>query len=61
MIEMVVQVNGKLRARISVPSDADTNAVEELAMADENVQRFIAGHQVRKKIVVPGRLVNIVV
>jgi leucyl-tRNA synthetase len=61
LIQMVVQVNGKLRARISVPSDADKGAVEELAMADENVQRFIDGHQVRKTIVVPGRLVNIVV
>ncbi|MDH3364001.1 MAG: class I tRNA ligase family protein, partial [Gammaproteobacteria bacterium] len=61
LIQMVVQVNGKLRARISVPSDADKSAVEELAMADENVQRFIDGHQVRKTIVVPGRLVNIVV
>jgi len=61
LIEMVVQVNGKLRARISVPTDADKGAVEELATADENVQRFVDGNDIRKIIVVPGRLVNIVV
>ena len=59
-IEMVVQVNGKLRARLSVPADADKTQVEALAMADENVQRFVADKSVRKVIVVPGRLVNIV-
>ena len=61
LIEMVVQVNGKLRARISVPADADKHAVEKLAIADENVQRYIDGNDIRKTIVVPGRLVNIVV
>ncbi|MBT8109414.1 MAG: leucine--tRNA ligase [Gammaproteobacteria bacterium] len=61
LIEMVVQVNGKLRARISVPADADKDAVEKLAIADENVQRFVDGNDIRKTIVVPGRLVNIVV
>ena len=61
LIEMVVQVNGKLRARISVPTDADKQAVEKLATADENVQRFVDGNDIRKIIVVPGRLVNIVV
>jgi len=58
---MVVQVNGKLRARVSVPADADKDAIQQLAIADENVQRFIDGKDVRKVIVVPGRLVNIVV
>jgi leucyl-tRNA synthetase len=61
LIEMVVQVNGKLRARISVPTDADKQAVEKLATDDENVQRFVDGNDIRKIIVVPGRLVNIVV
>jgi leucyl-tRNA synthetase len=61
MIEMVVQVNGKLRARISVPADADKAAIEQLATADSNVQRFVDGQDIRKVIVVPGRLVNIVV
>ena len=61
MIELVVQVNGKLRARVPVPADADKDAIEKLAIADENVQRFIADNEIRKLIVVPGRLVNIVV
>jgi leucyl-tRNA synthetase len=60
-IELVVQVNGKLRAKITVPADADKSAVEELALADENVQRFIEGKEIRKVIVVPGKLVNVVV
>jgi len=61
LLEMVVQVNGKLRARVSVPADAEKAAIEQLATADENVQRFIGGKDIRKVIVVPGRLVNIVV
>ncbi len=61
LIELVVQVNGKLRARMSVVADADADAVETQALADANVQRFIAGKDVRRVIVVPGRLVNIVV
>ena len=59
-IEMVVQVNGKLRARLDVPAEADKAAVESLALAEENVQRHIEGKSVRKVIVVPGKLVNIV-
>ncbi len=61
MIEMVVQVNGKLRARVSVPADADNDTVQQLAIADDNVKRFVDGKDIRKVIVVPGRLVNIVV
>ena len=61
LIEMVVQVNGKLRARVPVPAEADKATIERLAVADDNVQRFIAGKDIRKVIVVPGRLVNIVV
>ncbi len=61
LIELVVQVNGKLRGRVSIEADADREAVEAHALADENVQRFIAGKEIRKVIVVPGRLVNIVV
>ena len=60
-IEIVVQVNGKLRGRISVAADADRDEVAARALADENVQRFIADREVRKQIVVPGRLVNIVI
>jgi len=61
MIEIVVQVNGKLRARISVAADADAEEVKKLALADVNVQRFIANKAIRKTILVPGRLVNVVV
>ena len=61
MVEVVVQVNGKLRGRVSVPADASKDAIEEIAIADENVQRFVDGKAIRKVIVVPGRLVNIVV
>ena len=60
-IEIVVQVNGKLRARVSVAADADQDAVASVALQDANVQRFVADKEVRKTIVVPGRLVNIVV
>ncbi len=61
LIEIVVQVNGKLRGRISVAADAARDVVEAAALADENVQRFVADKDIRKIIVVPGRLVNIVV
>ena len=60
-IELVVQVNGKLRGRVTVPADADRNEVEAAAMADDNVKRFVEGQAVVKVIVVPGKLVNIVV
>jgi len=60
-IELVVQVNGKLRARISVPPDAPRPAIEAAALADENVQRHTVGKEIKKIIVVPGKLVNIVV
>jgi leucyl-tRNA synthetase len=61
LVELVVQVNGKLRARLSVAVDASKESIEADALADENVQRFIEGKEVRKVIVVPGRLVSIVV
>ena len=61
MIELVVQVNGKLRGRVAVPADASKDDIEKLAIADDNVQRFVDGQAIRKIIVVPGRLVNIVV
>ncbi|NND69908.1 MAG: leucine--tRNA ligase, partial [Halioglobus sp.] len=59
-VEMVVQVNGKVRARMDVPADAAQDAVEEMALAQDNVQKFIGEATVRKVIVVPGKLVNIV-
>lgn len=60
-VELMVQVNGKLRSKISVAADANKETIEALALADENVQRFIDGNEIRKVIVVPGRLINIVV
>jgi leucyl-tRNA synthetase len=61
LVEVVLQVNGKLRARISVAADADNDSVAALALADPNVQKHIGDKEIRKTIVVPGRLVNIVV
>lgn len=60
-IQYIVQVNGKLRDRLQVAADADQQTIEQLAQASESVQRHIEGKTVRKVIVVPGRLVNIVV
>ncbi len=59
--ELVVQVNGKLRARLNVASNASREELEQLALSDEQVQRFIDGKQVRKIIVIPHKLLNIVV
>ena len=58
---IVVQVNGKVRGKVTVPADADNAAVEAAALADANVTRFTEGKNIRKVIVVPGRLVNVVV
>lgn len=60
-IEMVIQVNGKVRAKISVAADANVDEIKALALADQNAQRFIDGKEIRKEIVVPGKLINIVV
>jgi leucyl-tRNA synthetase len=59
-IELVVQVNGKLRGQIRVPKDAGKDAIEALARANPNVQKFIEGLAIKKVVVVPGRLINIV-
>ncbi|TXR54195.1 leucine--tRNA ligase [Reinekea thalattae] len=56
----VVQVNGKVRAKLEVAAQASKDEVEAMALADERVQKFIEGNTVRKVIVVPGKLVNIV-
>ncbi len=60
-VELVVQVNGKLRGRISVPANASKADIEAAALADENARRYIEGSTIRKIVVVPGRLVNVVV
>ena len=59
-IQLIVQVNGKLRARIQVPVDVSKEDAEKAALADENVTAHTSGKTVRKVIVVPGKLVNIV-
>jgi leucyl-tRNA synthetase len=58
---IVVQVNGKVRGKVTVPAEADNAAVEAAALADANVARFTEGKNIRKVIVVPGRLVNVVI
>ena len=59
-IEMAVQVNGKLRATIEVAADADAESIKQMAREQENVQRFLADLTIRKEILVPKKLVNIV-
>jgi leucyl-tRNA synthetase len=60
-VELVVQVNGKRRGSIRVPQDASRATIESIAVADGAVQKFVAGQPVKKVVVVPGRLVNVVV
>ena len=60
-VTIIAQVNGKLRNRLQLPADATDKEIEEAALADERVQRFIEGKPIRKVIVVPNRLINIVV
>ena len=60
-VELVLQVNGKLRGNMRVAKDADRAQIEELAMQNANVQKHIGGQPVKKVVVVPGRLVNVVV
>jgi len=60
-IELIVQVNGKLRGRIQVSANNSKTEIEKIALDDDNVKRFIDGKEIRKVIVVPGKLVNVVV
>ncbi len=60
-VELVVQINGKLRSKIEVAANADQDSCEKIALADGNVARHLEGKTVRKVILVPGRLINIVV
>ena len=59
-ITIVLQVNGKVRDKIDAPADADKDALQNMALSNDNVKKFIDGKMVRKVIVVPGKLVNIV-
>ena len=60
VVEIAVQVNGKTRGRVAVPAGADEQTVVDAAKAQDNVARHLAGRALRKTIVVPGRLVNLV-
>ena len=60
-IEIPVQVNGKLRDVIKVPANADNAAIEAAAKASEKVQMFTAGKTIKKVIIVPKKLVNLIV
>jgi leucyl-tRNA synthetase len=60
-VELVVQVNGKLRGAVRVPAQADRAAIEAAALADANVRKFVGGNAVKRVVVVPGKLVNVVV
>ena len=60
-IEYPVSVNGKLRTKLTFPKDAEKAAVEKAVLADETIQKWIDGKQVKKFIFVPGRIVNVVV
>ena len=59
-LEIVVQVNGKVRGKITVPASADKAAIEAMAKEQDNVQRYLADATIKKVIVVPNKLVNIV-
>ena len=60
-MEIPVQVNGKFRDVIKVPADADNAAIEAAAKASEKVQQFIAGKTIKKVIIVPKKMVNLIV
>jgi leucyl-tRNA synthetase len=61
VIELPVQVNGKVRGRVTVPADAPADDIVAAALADEQVKAHLAGRPVRKRVVVPGRMVSLVV
>ena len=60
-VTIAVQVNGKVRSRLTVPVDGEEEAIEQAALADEKVRKHLEGKEVVKVIVIPGRLVNVVV
>ncbi len=60
-VELPVQVNGKMRGKVTVPADADATAIEAAAKGDANVASHLEGKAIRKVIIIPGRLVNLVI
>jgi leucyl-tRNA synthetase len=61
LVELIVQVNGKLRGRVQLPAGAQREMAVDAAIADPEVQRFIAGKEVRRAVHVPDKLVNLVI
>jgi leucyl-tRNA synthetase len=55
-----VQINGKRRAEIKVPKDADNAMIEALVLAEPQVEKFVDGKPIKKTIIVPGRIINLV-
>ena len=60
MIELPVQIKGKIRSKIMLPADADEETTRTLALADERIAELVTGMEIRKVIVVPGRIINII-
>lgn len=60
-IEIVVQVNGKVRGKIVMPANSDAKILEKAALAEPNVDRFISGKTIQKIVSVPNKLINVVV
>ena len=61
VVELGVQVNGKVRGRVTVAKDAPEEAAVQAALRDENVQKFAGGRELRKVVYVPGRILNLIV
>ena len=61
VITLIVQVNGRVRARLQVPVDTSEDSAKAAALANDNVEKYIKGKEIVKIVYVPGRLVNIVV
>jgi leucyl-tRNA synthetase len=60
-IEIPIQINGKVRSRLTVAADTDATALEAMALADEKIAALVNGKTIRKVISIPGRMVNLVV
>jgi leucyl-tRNA synthetase len=60
-IEIPIQINGKVRGRVATPADANENDIKKAALADPKIQKHLEGHAIRKMIVIPKKLVNIVI
>ena len=60
-VQIIAQVNGKLRAKIIAPLDSNNQTIQEIALADEKIEKFTTNKQILKVIVVPNKLINIVV